>query len=119
MVFPASGLPDRVTVRRAVPDGTDVDDNPKYRWATLISKRPARFYRDVPKEVPLVRAGVNVAAMVAFKFLPGDPYLDFKDEVLIEGPEFVKPARFGVVWVYPKMLWRTQSHWELAIGTEF
>ena len=97
----------------------DDDDNVRYAWATAIERRPARFYRDVPKTVPLVREGLNVNAMVAFKYLPGDRRLSLRDEVIVYGPEFPEAGmRFLVVWPYPKMLWKSQSHWELAIGTE-
>jgi len=118
MAFPSTGLPDRIVVHRRSVTGMDDDDNAVYGWHDLIQPRPTRFYRDVPRTVPLVREGLTVQAMVAFKFLPGDPGFDYKDEVTLTGPEFpTDGTRFVVVWVYPKMLWRSQSHWEIAIGT--
>lgn len=118
MAFPATGLPDLVTIRHRVETGVDEDDNVTYAYDEVIVKRPARHYADVPKGVPLIREGFTVTAMVAFKAFSGDPPIDFIDECILYGPQFPQDGtRHWVIWPYPKMLWKSQSHWELAIGT--
>ena len=118
MVFPRTGLPNRVTAYAVTPGEPDENDNPTWE-ATAFLDRPARFYRDVGRQLSNASDSIFVTGMVAFHAEIGDKLdmLPVESEIWIHDGQFKEAGDLHLV-TYPQlmMLWDRPSHWEISVG---
>lgn len=117
MVFPRTGLPNAVSLRRRVPVGLDSDDNTIYRFVPVLA-RPARYYRDQTRELADAHDSVVVEGMVTFHAEPSDNLnlIPVDSEIDVSGGQYGDGKMFQVINPTLQMLWARPSHWEISIG---